>query len=185
MIQWANFYETNTCQPFVKNGYTKFYENPTYGLVTAERQTCLHIRYSPFFFTSCRMLKESDSKSVLLCMLRYTAVKCKYNNRMRKLTSCWCARVCFISTILMLCSMAYFLARVTASCCSWLSLGSPAPSRPGIVVFLAPGPEYTIITLKVPASKVILVRNGISNWNTETENKYCSFTKLAFKCNHN
>lgn len=71
----------------------------------------------------------------------------------RKLTSCWCASVCFISTILMLCSMAYFLARVTASCCSWLSFGSPAPRRPGIVVFRAPGPEQHNSNVKVPTSK--------------------------------
>jgi len=44
MIQWANFYGTETCQPFVKNCYTKIYENPTNGLVTdirlqTDRQT--------------------------------------------------------------------------------------------------------------------------------------------------
>lgn len=56
MIQWASFYETETCQPFVRNCYTKFYENPTNGLVTdirlqTDRQTDMssHMVF-PFLF---------------------------------------------------------------------------------------------------------------------------------------
>lgn len=56
---------------------------------------------------------------------------------------CWCASVCFMSTILMLCSIAYFLARATASACSEDSRGSDPPRIAGSVEHFAPGPEGT------------------------------------------
>lgn len=43
-------------------------------------------------------------------------------------------------TILMLCSMAYFFALFTVSCCSDVTFGRPAPRIPGNVRYLAPGP---------------------------------------------
>lgn len=56
-------------------------------------------------------------------------------------TCCWWACVCFMSTSLILCSMAYFLARFTASCCSDDILGRPAPKIPGRDRNFAPGPK--------------------------------------------
>lgn len=43
-------------------------------------------------------------------------------------------------TILMLCSIAYFFALFTVSCCSDVIFGRPAPRMPGNVRYLAPGP---------------------------------------------
>lgn len=57
-----------------------------------------------------------------------------------KITCCWWANVCFIRTILMLCSIAYFFALFTVSCCSDEIFGRPAPNIPGSVRYLAPGP---------------------------------------------
>lgn len=65
---------------------------------------------------------------------RCTCVRCE------AICCCWCASVCFMSTILMLCSMAYFLARDTASDCSELSRGSDPPRMAGSKEHFAPGP---------------------------------------------
>uniref|UniRef100_A0A6B0UA03 Putative secreted protein n=1 Tax=Ixodes ricinus TaxID=34613 RepID=A0A6B0UA03_IXORI len=50
--------------------------------------------------------------------------------------------VCFMSTLLMLCSMAYFLALVTISSCSGESFMSPKPMSGGDAL-RAPGPANT------------------------------------------
>lgn len=73
---------------------------------------------------------------------RCTCVRCE------AICCCWCASVCFMSTILMLCSMAYFLARDTASACSDDSRGSDPPRIAGSVEHFAPGPEPTNTILK-------------------------------------
>ena len=57
-------------------------------------------------------------------------------------TCCWCANVCFISTILMLCSMAYFFALLTRSLWSEVSFGRAPPRMPAIVLLRAPGPYF-------------------------------------------
>lgn len=61
---------------------------------------------------------------------------------MIKNTCCWCANVCFMRTILMLCSIAYFLARVTVSCCSDVNRGNVPPNIPNNAD-RAPGPNLT------------------------------------------
>lgn len=76
-----------------------------------------------------------------------------------KITCCWWANVCFIRTILMLCSIAYFFALFTVSCCSDEIFGRPAPNIPGSVRYLAPGPiewwnaKVRLILEKIPSNK--------------------------------
>lgn len=55
---------------------------------------------------------------------------------------CWWASVCFISTILILCSIAYFFAFVTVSFCSPVSLGNVPPKIPS-TDDRVPGPNTT------------------------------------------
>lgn len=55
---------------------------------------------------------------------------------------CWWASVCFISTILILCSIAYFLAFVTVSLCSLFNLGNVPPNMPNTDERV-PGPKTT------------------------------------------
>lgn len=55
---------------------------------------------------------------------------------------CWWANVCFIRTILMLCSIAYFLALVTVSCCSLDRRGKDPPNMPSNAE-REPGPNFT------------------------------------------
>jgi hypothetical protein len=80
------------CQPFVMNCYILW--NPTNGVVTDIRlQTDRH-RYTvsshkifPFLFSFMQNIKKDwlhiNYKSMLLCMMHYTPVKCKHNKRMR------------------------------------------------------------------------------------------------------
>lgn len=53
---------------------------------------------------------------------------------------CWCAKVCFMRTIRMLCSIAYFLALLTVSNCSVVSRGKVPPKMPNTLVA---GPKAT------------------------------------------
>ena len=55
---------------------------------------------------------------------------------------CWWANVCFIKTILILCSMAYFFAFVTVSCWLDVSRGRDPPKMPSRAD-LVPGPKAT------------------------------------------
>lgn len=57
-------------------------------------------------------------------------------------TCWWCASVCFISTIRMLCSMAYFFALATKSCWSDVNFGS-APLKMPSNGDREPGPNST------------------------------------------
>ncbi len=56
------------------------------------------------------------------------------------LTCCWWANVCLTNTLLIFCSIAYFLALFKASCCSDVSLGNAVINGAS---FLAPGPANT------------------------------------------
>lgn len=61
----------------------------------------------------------------------------------RWVASCWwCAKVCFMRTIRMLCSIAYFLALATRSCWSDVSLGKAPPRMPSSAE-RDPGPNST------------------------------------------
>jgi hypothetical protein len=76
MIQWANFYGTETCQPFVKNCYTKFYENPTNGLVTDIRlQTAMssHKTFPLLFYFMQNVEREWFQISVPLYVVLYSS----------------------------------------------------------------------------------------------------------------
>ena len=80
---------------------------------------------------------------------------------------CWCARVCFISTILMLTSMAYFLALWIINACSLDSFCNPSPSTLAESL-LAPLP-YT----------------NFSVWTKPVIGSYLRFNFITQQCNCN
>jgi hypothetical protein len=65
-----------------------------------------------------------------------------------------------------------------------VSFGSPAPRRPGIVVFRAPGPEGHNYNMKTSASTAITTMDGKSYIIGGGEHNKCNiYSKLTYKHN--
>lgn len=104
-----------------------------------------------------------------------------------EVTCCWWAKVCFMRTILMLCSIAYFFALFTVSCCSDVIFGKPPPNMPGSVRYLAPGPikiikwkDITQISIAIQSNKKDLFTSDLIS---KTSIRYCSQCSILLELN--
>lgn len=105
-------------------------------------------------------------------------------------TCWWCASVCFISTIRMLCSMAYFFALATKSCWSDVNFGS-APLKMPSSGDREPGPNSTSPSCRRSFNGALI--NGIFGCQSENmkitmfinKPQAHAHTPLTFRCETN
>lgn len=94
-------------------------------LPTHKSQCLLTLNLCPL---ACQLNKNGNI--IILLLTREEIVIFFGYNTSQTQTCWWWANVCFIKTMRILCSMAYFLAFATRSCCSDDSFGSAPPKMP-------------------------------------------------------
>lgn len=111
---------------------------------------------------------------------RIVSIPSKWQHRCVQ-TCWWCASVCFISTIRMLCSMAYFFALATKSCWSDVNFGS-APLKMPSNGDREPGPNSTSPSCRRSFNGALI--NGIFGCQSENMKIAMFINKPQAQCTY-